>query len=641
VRALGDEHFRYGESGAASAGTAVGPWNQLAVGGWSIATVLMLALGWALLRPEAPRQVLRYSMPFPAVTVGDASTSWTRIAVAPDGDLVVVLLDADDVPQLWVRRRAALDLIQLSGTDGAHNPFFSPDGSRLGFMVDGPPALKLGSIGGGLPTTVPESDAAVGGSGTAWGPDGYLYTSTSRGGLVRLATGGGTRQSVTTIQRDQGEIEHLWPDVLPNGRGVLFTVLKGYRGSNDIGVNDIAVVELSTGVRRTLLRGAEFARYAQSGHLLYVTADGTLMATPFDQEAMVITGGATAVAEGLRVGNNAAVDLAISPSGTLVYATVGSVGVTNVYSPVWVDRDDGSISPVETDWVVNMLDFGGLSLSPDGTRLAFQELDSVSGRSDIYLKELPGGLPRKFTFEGASNRRPTWSPDGQSVLFISDRGGQDDVWEKRIDGTRSDRMVDRERAVFEALWSPDGEWLLYRTDDDQATSIGRGDILAFRPEGDTVPREIVATPFEETSPTLSPNGRWLAYSSDRTGQTGRREVFVQPFPDAEDRFWQISADGGIEPTWSRDGTEVFYRNAAGILIAARVEADSTFELQDRVSLFDAGNYLSQEDNRWYAESADGERFLFFQPVASGQSPNSAELIVVQNFFEELNRLVPN
>ena len=116
---------------------------------------------------------------------------------------------------------------------------------------------------------------------------------------------------------------------------------------------------------------------------------------------------------------------------------------------------------------------------------------------------------------------------------------------------------------------------------------------------------------------------------------------MRPFPDAEDRFWQISADGGIEPTWSRDGTEVFYRNGAGILIAARVEADSTFELRDRVSLFDAGNYLSNEDNRWYAESANGERFLFFQPVASGESPNSAELIVVQNFFEELKRLVPN
>jgi serine/threonine-protein kinase len=635
AEALANPAFTLPATQAASVAGAPtsGARNRSVVVAWGLAVVFavlfVLVSVWAATRPQPSRSVSRYSVALaPEIAVGGR----TRLALAPDGGLVYLSPgDQGQARQLWLRPRDRLDATPLPGTAAAFMPFFSPDGRRVAFFLNSPRALKTASVSGGPPITV--ADSGIGLVGGSWGWDGYIYTAAEvRGGVVRvMETGGGALEPVTSLDTTRGELDHWWPEALPNGKGLLFTVVYG----NEIEENDIAVVEFATGQHRVMVRGS-YPHYAVSGHLAYVTADGTLMVVPFDQDALTVTGDPMAVVEGVRMNFFGGADISLSANGTLAYVTGGPTTST-MMTPVWVERD-GGFTPVDANWTLNTIQTGGLALSPDATRMAVNILEDDGG-SHIYVKRLPAGLPSKVTFEGRVSRRPVWTSDGQSLVFVSDRAGQDDVWQKRVDGSQSATLLmDEEREVFEGLVSPGGEWVVFRTDDDAATSFGLGDILAIRPGVDSVPIELVATEFEETSPVLSRDGKWLAYASAGTGQ---KEIYVQPFPGVADGFWQVSVDGGTEPLWSHGGDELFFRDNQGQLVVAGVATTPTFEVRTLTPLFDATPYIANEDHRWYDVSQDGQRFLMLRLFGVGQEADPSELIIVENWFEELKAKVGN
>jgi serine/threonine-protein kinase len=544
-----------------------------------------------------------------------------RIAISPDGErLVYVGMSPDGSTRLWMRTRDQLSATPLAGTEGAVNPFFSPDGSRVGFetAVSSPAigdALKVVRLDGGPPTVVTDSGA---GGGAAWGHDGYIYFNARWNGhsiVARVPEAGGVPQPVTMPDSAKGEWWLHQPEPLPNGKGVLFGVARNVPVSQ----YDIAVVDLATGTRRALVRGVA-PRYAASGHLVYATAAGTLMAAPFDQDRLALAGSAVALAEGVGVGGGGVADLAISATGTMVY--VASPSGPERGELVWVTRE-GKATPVDTTW---RGEFWSLALSPDGAELAAAVMEGDV--TNVWIKRLDHGPARKLTFEGSINEAPAWTPEGRAVAYTSNSRSRSKlvgaVHLARADGSAPPEVLRDNAGRFpvEVEYSHDTQWLVY------GASL---DLFAVRTGGDTAPIPLVATPFEEFTPRLSPDGRWLAYASN---ESGRREVYVRPFPATGTTKWQVSPDGGDEPLWSRSGQELFYKHR-GELLAAAVLPGATFALGKQQVLFSIAGYENYVGSRMYDVTPDGRRFVM---VRSAARPR-AELIVVENVFEELKAKV--
>jgi len=564
-------------------------------------------------RTASPLSVSRYSVALPdAEALAVAQNQYFQLALSRDGEhLVYMGLSPDGGYQLWLRRRDQLHATPLAGTVGAANPFFSPDGSRVGFVTTagGPRALKVISLGSGPPTTVTDSLVDIGGA--AWGDDGYIYFDSQGPGIARVRETGGAPELVTKEDGASGEAWHYQPEPVPGGRGVLFVIR---RGSSE--ESDIAVVDLASGVHRVLLRGIT-PRLAASGHLVYATVSGTLMAAPFDPDKLMLAGRAVVLAEGLRVQSPGQVDLAISTSGTLAYAAGGSGAGEDEL--VWVTRD-GSATPIDAAWHA---DFGSPALSPDGAALAVSVVEA--GKFEVWIKQLDRGAASRIEDGGA---QPTWTPDGQAVAFVasSDRRGMKlDLFLRRSDGSAPRRLIREEPGqVWEAQYSRDGKWLVYQS--------GSG-LFAVRTEGDTSRIPLVVTPFAEYTPSLSPDGRWLAYSSD---ESGTREVYVRPFPHTGTARWRVSIAGGTEPLWSRNGRELFYKNGRRELVTVAVPRGETFTAGEQRVLFSTAEYDDYDALfRSYDVSPHGARFVMIRPPRR----STDELIVVDNFFEELRTRV--
>jgi hypothetical protein len=541
-------------------------------------------------------------------------TPGVSIAVSPNGSRIVYVGPGESGRQLWIRERDQLRSTPLPGTKDVYQPFFAPDGRGVGFITEDRQLKTISKIGDPPLTIVNDVMYWLGGT---WGANGYVYYSTTEGLMRQPATGGGVPEPVTVADSAGPEVHyHGRSEVLPNGKGALFTIVKDHL------VSDIAVVDFSNDQIRVLVQG-EIARYAESGHLIYVREDGGLMAAPFDQDRLELGGPGVLLSDRLPAGTGA--DLAISKTGRLLYAT----RPRRTLEAVWVDRD-GTWTPVDPDNPIQSIRY--VALSPDNTRLAVTKwLRPPSDDGELWIKRLPLGPFSQLTFEGMVNMRPSWSLDGQSVIFISDRGENRDVWIKRADGTRdAEILLDYPAVIDEAFYSPNGEWLVHR----RGKEDGQRDILAIRVDVDSVPTPLVTSTFDEVAPALSDDGRWLAYVSDRAGPAN---VYVRPFPAANTET-QVSVNGGVEPVWARNRPELYYRNGAGDMVAVEVLPGTEFVTGPEQVLFSATAYRRDFYHAAYDVSADGERFVMIRISDSGSLDE--ELIVVENWFEELNRLVP-
>jgi DNA-binding SARP family transcriptional activator len=625
-RALGGTNFTDGPASTSSAGS-VAPGEEKEKGDsprarrmrYAVIALAVLISGtaiWGLTRPTPSKPVVRYTLVMDSTEAMEPATPWSgRVAISPDGLRLAYISHSGG--HLLIRPFNQLHATAVPGTEGASTPFFSPDGKRVGFLRE--KHVQIAPLGGNPPITI--NDSLTGVAGASWGPGGFIYADGFHATrLVRVeARQGAVPKWFTVLDTANGEIDHTWPDVLPNGKGVLFTVT--FNGKNTPSGKSsfaIAVADIPSGKHRVIVGDAAYPRYVRSGHMLYVSTNRQLTMVPFDQNAMKVTGEPTVLVEGMRLGAYGATDLAVSSTGTLVY----SIGADQSKQElVWRTRD-GKTQPVDSDWQGFFLE---PALSPDGKRLAI--VKSPDGRTaDIWIKQLDKGTAVRLTHEGVFTRTPTWTPDGLSVTFSSNTpAGSCDLWTQRADGSVAPQLQFHEkRNLFGPHWSPDTKWLIFETG---SASPGAGDVVGIRPGIDTALVPLLATKFEESLSTLSPDGHWLAYNSN---ETGRFEVYVVPFPNTTAAKWAISSGGGINPMWSHRGNELFYRGASGDIFAAGIRTAPTFSSGTPKRLFAAP--FESFGYTGYAVSADDQRFLMIRNLAD-DSPD--KLIVVENWFEEL------
>ncbi|MFQ5549835.1 MAG: protein kinase, partial [Gemmatimonadales bacterium] len=557
---------------ATAAAAAVSPKRRsVTLGLLAVALVstTLAIFGW--FRP-IDKPVSRYHIALPAEEAL-AAVNPPRLAIADDGSMYAYTGISNSGSQIWLRRRDELHATALPGTEGMVRPFFSPDGTHIGFSGADLTIYVL-ALGGGAPLTV--IDSGIGNEGADWGEDGFIYYDGLTGGgdigLKRIPAFGGRVAQLTTVDTAAGETDHTFPEVLPNGKGVIFRVERGAAPS------DIAVLDLASREYSVLVRGTH-ARYAASGHLFYTTDEGALVALPFDQDAMEIVGDPVSLATEVRVGGasiDAGADLAVSHEGTMIYAT--GEALVAPHELVWVDRD-GVAEVLDPRWEGQ---FNSLALSPDDSRLAVGIVEA--GELQTWIKQLDRGPLTKLTFEGSQSYRPAWSPDGRSVMFVSNRAGGFDLYSKPADGSSSARLIlDETGEVLQPIPSQDGAWLAYRVNEDG----GDRNLYARRLDGDSTRIPLVATGFQERAAALSPDGRLIAYVSN---ESGRDEIYVRPFPNADDARWQASVTGGREPAWSHSGRELFFVSRGNNFISLPVLPSSTFAAGEPRTLFSVVGY---------------------------------------------------
>ncbi|MEQ1693515.1 MAG: hypothetical protein ABMA00_19660, partial [Gemmatimonas sp.] len=605
---------------ANAAGAQSASWRQrAAIPAIVLAMSFALTTLWAFWREPTPPPVSRYQIELPAGK-GLGNTQWAPMAVSPDGSTLVY---SGPTGRLMVRRRDQLTITELEGTESAFNPFFSPDGAEVGFMsgTAGNAELKVSSLAGGPPRLV--TSTGVGGPGATWGHDGFIYFDASGVGPLRRirATGGSASEVVSTLDSTSGEYQHNWPDALPNGRGVLITLDRAGPGVNISSTNDIAVLDLKTRKHRVLARGV-LARYVPSGHILYVTSNGALMAAPFDQDRLELTGPAIALAEGItiRLGGGG-VELAVSRTGTLWYGMGSGASERTV---VWASRS-GVISEIDSSWIQ---EFGTVALSPDGTRLAITIVEA--GGENVWIKQLgrTGGQLSKVTFDRV-DRVPRWHPNGTELTFVSAFIGKGNTLRTvRADGSSPAPVSLVERAGAGG-WSRDSQWIVFQTPSAASGGDARTtDIYGTRPGRDSTRVPLVAGDFRERNPSVSPDGRWLLYESDASGVY---EAYVRPFPNTSESLTPVSSGGASQSKWSPNGREIFFVNGKAELMSVEVLQGRPFAVGVPRVLFPLPGITEWD------VAPDGSRFIMLRPRDAQQR---RRLIVVENFLEELKSKVP-
>jgi len=593
-----------GGSGAGRRGDSVFGVKPTVLAAVAVVMTLLAAWGWLRPRADAPTPVRRYMLQLPN---GQEIGGWfRRLTISPDGSTLAYLHEGKGGErQLMVLPRDQLQATEIAGTAGAEVPFFSPDGRSIGF-ISPRGTIKVVATTGGQVT--PIATTGVGHAGAAWSRDGYIYAHGAPGqGLVRVPATGGTVTPFTTIDSAAGEVDHVWPVALPGGKGVLF-VIKYL----DVANSTIAIADAATGTYRSVTDGV-YAEYVP-GYLVFA-ADrfGPVLIQPFDERRMELSGEPRVVAQGVSFGSVGAPDFvpdfSTSMEGTLIYAT--SSGLRDTTDVVWVTRD-GSETSIDPTWHDQLTQNGAFSLSPDGRRLA------VTLGGQVWVRDLESRRMTQLSFERGI--RPEWTPDGAEVAYVSDRDPtRRESFIRRADAGAPERpLVFDPRQVHEIVFSSDGQWIVYRDGGG-----GTSDLVAVRRTGDTTRVPLVATPFSESGPAISPDGRWLAYS---TLETGRAQVRVRPFPNTKDGSW-LMPNGGTGPAWSHSGRELFYIDGDLNLVSVPVTPGPTFVFGEPRVLFSAKRYRIGDYRREYSVSPDDRRFVFHRLLNTRQPDR---LVVIEN-----------
>ena len=572
------------------------------------------ALGiWTATRPTAhDRSVVRYTITPPASLplMGD-------VRVAPDGSFLVYSSGG----RLAIRRFDRIDAAPIPGTTNAFGPFISPDSRWLGYVDNF--TLKKVPVTGGAPITIAQLPGLP--IGPTWLNDDTIIVASNNGttGLLRVPVGGEPKV-LTTVDRAHGERGHLFPSVLPGGRSILFTIAADQPANAQI-----AIVDLESGQRSTLIRGGSDARYVSSGHLLFVTAGG-LSAIRFDLRRHAVVGDPVSLVEQVAIGGNGRASVSLTESGTLVYVQ-STAADTSGSTLLWVDRD-GHEEPIAAPPRA----YVGPRISPDGTRIAVEIRDQ---ENDIWLWDLARKALTRLTFDPAIDRDPVWTPDGRHIIFASSRTGAFDLYARAADGTGTDvQLTASTNSEYAAQVTPDGLFVIgYEVRPRTAFDVVRFALNGNPGARGAVTRSelLIETPADDRNAELSPDGRYIAYQSNESGQF---EVYVRPYPHIGGGRWQVSTNVGKGPAWSRNGRELFFMDRTNHLMAAPVDTQGdAFSAGAPVTVLQTP-YATPFAWRMYDVSADANRFLMIKGRFSQTAPPT--IVVVQNWVEELKRILP-
>ena len=596
----------------------IAPW---AIAGVSIAALAITIALWAPWRVSPPieRPLIRLDVDLGAdVALRPSVDSPRTVIISPDGGRLVYLSGTPS--RLYTRRLDQPKANELPGTDGAIQPFFSPDGQWVGFSVGN--KLKKISVDGGA--AVPLADLFGGGAiGASWGNDGNIIVGQSlKAGLVRVPASGGS--PTTVMETAPGEFDDVWPQFLPGGKAVLFVAYP----TQDPNSASVEVLTFADRHRKMLVRGGTCARYLSSGHLVY-TSKGTLFAIAFDVDRMETRGTAFPVLDDVAYqAQYGDADVDFSDTGTLVYRRGSGGAVAETRTIQWVDGAGKKVQlPAKPGAYLD------LWLSPDGRRMSFELKDGAN--RDIWIYDPRRDAMTRLTFAGGPYTSPIWSSDGQYMAF-GGPVGKGISW-TRTDGAGQPRSLTRSKNL-QVPWSfsRDGKrmaycefvpgkwqiWIVSIEDQD-------GTLKAAQPE------QFLKSNYSETDPSFSPDGRWLAYVSD---QSGKQELYVRPFPPAasgQDGQWLISNAGGREPVWSKAGNELMYLEGSKIMVANYSVSGGSFVAEKpRV-------WIEKPGGIDYDVAPDGKRIVVLTPVTTSETPKPEhEVTILFNFFDYLRQRVP-
>jgi Tol biopolymer transport system component len=569
-----------------------------------------------------PPRLVRFALTSDDADALEPSGLGRDLAISPDGTRVVYVAGGPGRGRLVIRTLAQLDATPLWDRGTPRSPFFSPDGQWVAFFDLFGSLKKISTTGG--PAT--EVTRGVGGAarGASWGADDRIVFATGdpATGLSRVSAQGGDVEVLTRPDTAHGEVDHLWPEVLPGGRAALFTIVS----TGSIDSSQIAVLDLRTGTRKVIIRGGTHAQYVPSGHLIYGAA-GSLHALRFDLDRLDVTGESVKVAEPVAITAEGGVNGAVSPDGTLVYVRSGGQGTTTTRELVWVSRD-GHEEPIAAPPRAYVYP----RISPDGTRVALEVWDEDR---DIWVWNLARETLTRLTDNPGRDGFPVWTRDSQRIIFGSARSAFTNLFWRHADGSGSvDRLTESRNVQFPYSVSPDGTRLVLREDNPQ-TGL---DIAIASLTGELQTAPLIRTPSNELNGEISPDSRWLAYQSN---ESGHDEIYVRPFPDVGRGQWQVSTAGGTRPSWARNGRELFYLAPDGLNLVT-VAAGNTFSASRPTRLIEH-HYFAETAfiGRTYDVSPDGLRFLMIKAGGSAGKPAArSPIIVVDGWFEELKRAVP-
>jgi eukaryotic-like serine/threonine-protein kinase len=578
-------------------------WAALGIAGTALLAALAL-WGWLRPPPAPDRSVVRFSAPFVS------GTSWSAmrhaLAIAPGGNrMAYVAAGEGDQTQLYLRELIRLEAAAFPGTEGAMDPFFSPDGRWVGYATIF--GLQKVPATGGPPVPIADFPEP---RGVTWTAEDVIYFG-STSGLWRVSASGGASEQVTHLRA--GESLHNRPQVLPNGRDLLFTIATGGVESTQVAVYSAADERIAP-----LFPGLN-PKYVESGHLVYGRSDGQLMAVPFQADRLEVLGEPVSLVNGVVVKPTHTMEYDLSKSGTLVYLQ----GTARPQVMVLVDRS-GQERPLPgvAESMVNSPRF-----SPDGDRIVVGV--GVPPTRRVWVYDFSDSTMVPITFEG-HNYYPVWSPDGERVAYSSETDEAVDLRWTRSDGTGTwETLLANGGWNYPAAFTPDGRYLIYREQDPPSRQDSKTEIMVLPLEGDRTPFRFLELPTSrEEAPAISPDGRWLAYGSNLSGQY---EVYVNGFPDPGRRR-KISVDGGHSPVWSPDGRELFYRVDNG-LVGAALSTTNGVEVLSRALLFE------QTNSPWpyhadYDVAPDGRHFI---TVRRGEVVEDGQLVTVLNWSTELQQ----
>ncbi len=602
----------------------------IAAAGVTLAAMALLS-AWMLTRPVAvsPAAVSRFAITLPPAQPIALSFNDRDLALSADGTRLAYT--AGDRAQLMLRAFDQLDAQPIAGVVNARAPFLSPDGGWIGYfdrLDEGPttgPVVQHGALkkvpsGGGPSIGIAQVTGAS--RGASWGSDDAIVfaTSDTSTGLLRVRGDGGDVEVLT--RPAEGELDHYFPSVLPDARGVLFTVAHADRVDREV-----AVLDARTGERRTLIASGSQAVYVDTGHLIY--EDGAaLWAISFDLASLRVHGGPVLMVE--QVLTLAAAAFTTSSDGSLVYVPLRR---SSSRSLVWVARD-GREDPIAAPPRA----YTRARLSPDEKRVALQISE---GGHHIWTWDIERQTWTRLTF-GPDSHGPIWSPDGRHVLYSSKREGPAfaNLFRRLADGTGpEERLTTSDLGQRVNAVTPDGSRLIF----EQLTPPAGYDFMSLSLTGGSKEEPLLQTSFDERDAVISPDGRWMAYESNQTGQA---QIYVRPFPNVADALYQITSAGGRTPIWSPSGRELFFVNRSSMMVTPvqlqPFSAGTPGRLFDAPSMVLDGRFAGVGTVRTYDIARDGKRFLMIKEhggSTEGDAP-PASMIVVQNWREELKRLVP-